>query len=90
MKLGMEKPKIVKTADEWKRELTPEQYWVTRQKGTEPPFTGKYANEHADGVYHCVSCGAVLFDSSAKFEIRQRMAELYPARGRRRGADGNR
>lgn len=64
----METTKVVKTDAEWKRQLSPEQYWVTRQKGTDPPFAGKYANEHADGVYHCVCCGAPLFESSAKYE----------------------
>ncbi|MGH9592370.1 MAG: peptide-methionine (R)-S-oxide reductase MsrB [Bryobacteraceae bacterium] len=64
----MEKAKIVKTDAEWKQALTPEQYYVTRQKGTEPAFTGKYANEHGEGIYHCVSCGAPLFESDAKFE----------------------
>ncbi|HVT93575.1 MAG TPA: peptide-methionine (R)-S-oxide reductase MsrB [Bryobacteraceae bacterium] len=64
----METTKVVKTDSEWKQQLSPEQYWVTRQKGTDPPFAGKYANEHADGVYHCVCCGAPLFESSAKYE----------------------
>jgi peptide-methionine (R)-S-oxide reductase len=64
----METTKVVKTDAEWKQQLSPEQYWVTRQKGTDPPFAGKYANEHADGVYHCVCCGAPLFESSAKYE----------------------
>ncbi len=60
--------KIAKSESEWKKQLTPEQYHVTRQKGTEPAFTGKYADAHEDGVYHCVCCGAPLFDSSTKFE----------------------
>jgi len=68
MVLAMEKTKVVKTEAEWKSQLTPEQYRVTRQKGTEPAFLGKYANEHADGLYHCVCCGAPLFDSGKKFE----------------------
>ncbi len=60
--------KVVKSDTEWKKALTPEQYHVTRQKGTEPAFHGKYANEHADGVYHCVCCGAPLFDAKTKYE----------------------
>ncbi len=60
--------KLAKSEAEWKKQLTPEQYYVTRQKGTEPAFTGKYAASHEEGVYHCVCCGAPLFDSSAKFE----------------------
>jgi peptide-methionine (R)-S-oxide reductase len=57
-----------KTDDEWKMELTPEQYKVARQYGTEPPFTGKYWNLHDDGTYHCVCCNAKLFSSGTKFE----------------------
>jgi peptide-methionine (R)-S-oxide reductase len=57
-----------KTEEEWKRELTPEQYKVARQCGTEPPFTGKYWNLHDDGTYHCVCCNAKLFSSGTKFE----------------------
>lgn len=57
-----------KTDDEWKKELTPEQYAVARQCGTEPPFTGKYWNLHDDGTYRCVCCHAELFSSGTKFE----------------------
>ncbi len=60
--------KIVKTDAEWRKELTPEQYYVTRQGGTERPFTGPFLNEKRAGVYMCVSCGAPLFRSEAKFE----------------------
>ncbi|HEY0757736.1 MAG TPA: peptide-methionine (R)-S-oxide reductase MsrB [Acidisarcina sp.] len=60
--------KIQKTDAEWKAELTPEQYYVTRQKGTEPAFSGALYRNHADGDYHCVACGAALFKSDAKFE----------------------
>jgi peptide-methionine (R)-S-oxide reductase len=60
--------KIVKTDEEWKRELTPEQYYVTRKKGTERAFTGKYWNNHDKGVYKCVACGNDLFTSDTKFE----------------------
>jgi peptide-methionine (R)-S-oxide reductase len=59
--------KIQKTDEEWKQELTPEQYAVARQCGTEPAFTGKYWNNHDDGMYACVCCGAPLFDSETKF-----------------------
>ncbi|HKN66553.1 MAG TPA: peptide-methionine (R)-S-oxide reductase MsrB [Gemmatimonadaceae bacterium] len=59
---------IEKSDAEWRRELTPQQYRVLREKGTEPPFTGKYWNEHADGVYRCAACGNELFDASTKFE----------------------
>jgi len=60
--------KIVKTAEEWRRQLTPEQYHVTREQGTERAFSGIYANHHDDGVYRCVCCGQDLFDSRSKFE----------------------
>ena len=60
--------KIRKTDDEWKSQLTPEQYRVTRRKGTERAFTGAYWNNHAEGTYRCVCCGTPLFESSAKFE----------------------
>src|SRR5688572_2771226 len=60
--------KIEKSDAEWRRELTPEQYHVARQKGTERAFTGKYWNNHDQGVYRCVCCGTELFSSEHKFE----------------------
>jgi len=60
--------KIVKPDEEWRKQLTPDQYQVTRQKGTEPAFTGKYWNHHEDGTYSCVCCGNPLFQSGTKFE----------------------
>ena len=60
--------KIVKTEDQWKKELTPEQYRVLREKGTERAFTGVYWDNHAKGQYVCAACGLPLFDSSTKFD----------------------
>lgn len=60
--------KITKSEAEWKKELTPEQYEVTRRKQTERPFTGAYWNTRDKGVYKCVACGADLFDSDTKFD----------------------
>ncbi|GAB2180636.1 peptide-methionine (R)-S-oxide reductase MsrB [Denitratisoma sp. agr-D3] len=57
-----------KTADEWRRQLSEEQYRVTREKGTERPFTGQYWDHWQEGRYHCVCCGTPLFDSTVKFD----------------------
>jgi len=59
---------LKKTDAEWREQLTAEQYAVTRQCGTEPPFTGMYWDCHDDGMYRCVCCDSPLFDSSTKFE----------------------
>jgi len=60
--------KVTKTEQDWQKQLTPEQYHVTRQCGTEPPFTGKHWNNKAAGMYKCVCCGAELFASDTKFD----------------------
>ena len=60
--------KVIKTDEEWQELLTPEQYEVTRQKGTERPFTGKYYDFKEEGIYRCVCCGNELFSSEAKFD----------------------
>jgi peptide-methionine (R)-S-oxide reductase len=60
--------KVDKTEEEWRKELTPEQYKILREAGTEPPFTGIYNDEKADGVYRCAACGLELFSSDTKFD----------------------
>lgn len=60
--------KIVKSDAEWRSQLTPEQYKVTRRKGTERAFTGEYWDCHEPGIYRCVCCGAALFDAATKYE----------------------
>ena len=57
-----------KTEEEWKKELTPEQYNVLRLKGTEKPFTGKYWDHEKEGIYKCAGCGTVLYNSNTKFD----------------------
>ena len=59
--------KVQKADSEWKKQLTSNQFYVTRQRGTEPPFTGEYENTDKDGTYVCVCCGQPLFGSDAKY-----------------------
>ena len=60
--------KVTKTEEQWRTELTPEQYKVLRQRGTEAPFTGEYDHTFEDGVYRCAGCGAELFRADAKYD----------------------
>ncbi|MEW6195521.1 MAG: peptide-methionine (R)-S-oxide reductase MsrB [Bacteroidota bacterium] len=60
--------KVNKTNKEWKEILTPEQYNILREKGTERPFTGKYWDSHEEGIYKCAACGEILFESDTKFD----------------------
>ena len=60
--------KVAKSETEWQKELTPEQFRIARKKGTERAFTGEHWNNHEDGVYRCICCGAELFRSDTKFD----------------------
>jgi len=71
------KDKIEKSDEQWMKQLTPEQYRVTRQKSTERPFTGKYHNSNKEGVYRCVCCGTPLFHSDHKFDSRTGWPSFY-------------
>ena len=63
------KEKLRKSEDEWRRELTPEQYHILRERGTERAFTGEYAHSQEKGVYRCAACNEELFSSDTKYDI---------------------
>jgi peptide-methionine (R)-S-oxide reductase len=73
----MSREKLNKTDAEWREELTPEQYRVAREKGTEPAFTGAYWNTKEPGVYRCVCCGEPLFSSDTKYDSRSGWPSFY-------------
>lgn len=71
--------KVDKTESEWEEELTPEQYHVLREKGTELPFTGEYDSTFDEGTYSCAACGTKLFDSETKFDAHCGWPSFYDA-----------
>ena len=66
--MATETPRVKKTDQEWKQQLSREEYDVTRRAGTEAPFTGRYWDNHREGMYRCVCCGTELFSSDTKFD----------------------
>ena len=60
--------RVVKSDEEWRKQLSPDSFTVTRHEGTERPYSGKYNDNHADGLYRCICCDTALFDSKTKFE----------------------
>jgi peptide-methionine (R)-S-oxide reductase len=84
--------KVKKTEEEWRRELTPAQYHVMREKGTERPFTGEYEKSKEKGMYVCAACGNPLFDSETKYESGSGWPSFYQPVAResvRTEADGS-
>jgi peptide-methionine (R)-S-oxide reductase len=71
--------KIRKSEEEWRKELTPEQYRILREKGTEPAFTGEYNAEKREGTYRCAACGEPLFSSAAKYDSGSGWPSFYAA-----------
>jgi peptide-methionine (R)-S-oxide reductase len=69
--------KVIKTKEEWQQQLTPEEFYVCREAGTEKPFSGKYNNFKEDGIFTCKCCGSALFDSKAKFDSKTGWPSFY-------------
>lgn len=75
-------PKVEKTDSEWRQELSPEQYHILREQGTERPWTSEYLDVKSDGMFHCAGCGAALFSTDTKFESGSGWPSFYePAVG---------
>lgn len=75
----MEERTLPRTEEEWKEVLTPEQFRILRQKGTERAFTGEYYDAHEDGIYRCAGCGEPLFESGAKYDSGSGWPSFYQA-----------
>ena len=76
----MSNDKLVKTEEEWRSQLSDDEYRITRQAGTEPAFTGKYYNNKDTGVYHCICCNEPLFDSGEKYDSGSGWPSFYKPR----------
>ena len=76
----MKNEKLEKTEEQWKEQLSDEQYHITREAGTEPAFTGKYYNNKETGVYHCLCCGEPLFASAEKYDSGSGWPSFYKAK----------
>ena len=70
-------PEIERSEAEWREQLTPEQYHILREAGTEAPWSGEHVRSHSDGTYRCAACGAELFDSATKFESHSGWPSFY-------------
>ena len=76
----MKNEKLEKTEEQWKQQLSDEQYHITREAGTEPAFTGRYYNNKETGVYHCLCCGEPLFSSAEKYDSGSGWPSFYKAK----------
>jgi len=79
--------KVKKSDSEWQKQLSPEQYAVCRQHGTEPPFSGKYAHSKESGMYVCACCGQELFDSNTKYDSGSGWPSFYQPAGKEHVAE---